>query len=413
VANQLIFIFNLCIFGGLSGPGIFGAQFYGRKDYEGVKSAARFKFYIVATAITVAFLIFGFFSEPLLGLYLTDDGVASVADTLGYAKQYLYIMMIGFIPFALSQMYCSTLKEAGHTVLPMAAGAAAVLVNLVFNWILIFGHFGFPQLGAVGAAIATVFSRFVELAIVLVAVYSRKQEYPYLIGLFRTLKIPMDLVKNIAVKGLPLLANEFLWSVGIASLTQCYSLRGMSVITAVNISETVTRLFSIVFMSLGNAIGIIVGQQLGANDKEGAIDSDRKLIAFGIATSLVMSGALALVARFVPELYNTEASIKALAVNLLYVGCCSMPLHAIAHCCYFTLRSGGKTIYTFLFDSGFVWAVNYTTAYCLIHFTDLPVQWVYFCVAMTDIIKCSIGLTLVGKKIWVNNIVAAPQKKKA
>ena len=412
IANQLVFIFNLCIFGGLSGAGIFGAQFYGSKDYEGVRNAMRFKFYVVAIALTIALSVFTIFAEPLLSLYLTDDGSASIDEALRYAKEYLSVMLIGFIPFALSQMYCSTLKESGETVLPMVAGAAAVLVNLCLNWVLIFGHFGFPSMGATGAAVATTISRFVELAIVLLAVRRKKEKYPYLQGVFRTLKIPVSLVKSIIIKGMPLLANEFLWSVGIASLTQCYSLRGLSIITAVNISETVSRLFSIIFMSLGNAIGIIVGQHLGANEKEKAVDSDRKLIVFGIFTSVIMALLLCSVARFIPELYNTEADVKALAVKLLYIAACAMPLHSIAHASYFTLRSGGKTLFTFLFDSVYVWTVNYTIAYALVHFTAMPVEWVYFCVAMSDIIKCVLGLILVKKGVWINNIIDTPNSRK-
>ncbi|MBQ2651822.1 MAG: MATE family efflux transporter, partial [Clostridia bacterium] len=279
IANQLIFVFNLCIFGGLSGAGIFGAQYYGSGNHDGVRQTFRFKLYIIAILSTVFLTAFLTKDADLLSLYLhQSEGGGDLALTLSEGQIYLRIMLLGLIPFALNNAYVGTLRETGETLLPMKAGITAVLVNLVFNWLLIFGHLGFPELGVAGAAIATVLSRYVELAIVMFWTHTHKEKNKFIVGAYRSLHIDKDIVYRIVRKGWPLLLNEVLWSIGMTTLTQCYSTRGLSAVAAVNITSTLSNLFRIVVMASGNSIAILVGQRLGAGRMDEARDVDNKLI---------------------------------------------------------------------------------------------------------------------------------------
>ena len=193
IAGLLIFIFNLCIFGAVSGAGIFGAQFYGAGDTEGLRQTFRFKVVMSAVITGAATLIFIFFGEFFISLFLTGEGEPEViARTAELAHDYLMTMLVGLFPFALVQCFASTLRETGRTVLPMAAGFAATLVNLVLNYILIFGNFGAPRLGVVGAAIATVTSRFVEVAIVAVGTWVTREKGPFIVGAFTKFYIPVE-----------------------------------------------------------------------------------------------------------------------------------------------------------------------------------------------------------------------------
>lgn len=211
IVNQLLFVYNLCLFGGVSGAGIFTAQYAGQKDHEGVRQTFRYKLWlvIILTIITVLLLISS--GEALIGMYLKGEGSAAALEaTSRYGMQYLWIMLIGLPPFMISQVYSSTLRECGETVPPMKAGVTAVLVNLVFNYLLIYGKFGFPELGVRGAAIATVISRYVEVAIVIVWTHTHTDRMPFAKGLYSTLKVPASLTKKILIKGTPLLLNETL-----------------------------------------------------------------------------------------------------------------------------------------------------------------------------------------------------------
>lgn len=406
IVNQLFFVYNLCLFGGVSGAGIFTAQYFGQKNEEGIRQTVRFKIWmvIVITALTVAlFLTSG---STLIELYLQGEGTAeSAASTLYYGEQYLWIMLIGLPPFMMVQVYASTLRECGQTVLPMKAGVVAVFVNLILNYILIYGKFGFPTLGVQGAALATIISRYVEAAIVLIHTHRHKTENPFVNGLYSSLKVPGALTGKILVKGSPLLFNETLWAAGMAMLAQCYSVRGLNVVAALNISNTINNVFNIVFIALGDSVAIIVGQLLGAGKMAEARDTDNKMIAFSVFCCTCVAAVMLLMAPFFPMLYNTNAEARELAKYFIMITAIFMPQNAFLHASYFTLRSGGKTIITFLFDSVFIWCISVTIAFTLSHFTTLPVIAIYTLVQIGDWIKCLIGFILVKKGVWLQNIV--------
>ena len=406
IVNQLLFVYNLGLVGGVSGAGIFTAQYFGQKNEEGVRQTVRFKVWMVSVITLLTVILFLTAGSSLIETYLQGEGTAeSVAATLAYGRQYLWIMLLGLPPFMMVQVYSSTLRECGQTILPMKAGVVAVFVNLVLNYILIYGKFGAPALGVQGAAIATITSRYVEAAIVLLHTHSHRTENPFVEGLYSTLKVPGALVQKILIKGTPLLLNETMWAAGMAMLTQCYSVRGLNVIAALNISNTINNVFNIVFIALGDSVAIIVGQLLGAGKMKEARDTDNKMIAFSVFSCTCMALVMLLLARFFPLLFKTNEEARLLATYFIMVAAIFMPQNAFLHASYFTLRSGGKTIVTFLFDSVFIWCVSVTIAFTLSRYTALPVVAVFTFVQAGDLIKCVIGFILVKKGVWLQNIV--------
>ena len=406
IVNQLLFVFNLCIFGGLAGAGILTAQYYGSGDHRGVADTFRAKLYI-AFAAAVAFLgIFSFGGETLIRQFIHEGSEnLDMAATLLHARDYLHIMLFQIPPFAFQMVYASTLRETGETVLPMKAGITAVLVNLVLNYILIFGKFGAPVLGVEGAAIATVVARYIECAIIVVWTHRHRERNPFLYTAYTTFRIPGALVKQIAIMGLPLLINELLWSSGMAILNQCYSMRGLEVVSATNISSTVSNLFFCAFLSMGNAISIIVGQILGAGELERAVDEDRKLIAFSVAPCSAEGLVMAFIAPLVPRIYNTSESVRSLASELIFVVALFMPFYAFTNSCYFTLRAGGQAVITFVFDSLYQWTLVVPLAFVLSRFTSLPIIPMYIAVQAMEFVKCFIGYYFLKKRKWVRDLV--------
>ena len=405
IVNQLIFVYNLCIFGGLSGAGIFTAQYFGQKDQEGIRNTFRFKIWMAVLITIFAIAIFIFGGSQLISLYLNDSSSGDLAATLTYGQLYLKIMLTGLPGFMLVQIYSSTLRECGETVIPMKAGIIAVFTNLIGNYLLIYGKFGFPQLGVAGAAIATSLSRYVEAFIVVGWTHYNKEKNPYIVGLYRTLIIPRSLIKSIIVKGMPLLLNETFWSMGMAALTQCYSVRGLHVVAAVNISNTIGNLFNVSFIAMGSAVAIIMGQMLGAGKLEEARDTNNKLIMFTILLCVGIALCMALFAPLFPKFYNTEEATRELATGFILLQALFMPQQGFLNAAYFTLRSGGKTIITFFFDSVFICMVSVPIAFVLSRFTTLPVLLIFALVQAGDWIKCIIGSILVKKGIWIQNII--------
>ena len=406
IVNQLIFVFNLAVFGALSGAGIFTAQFFGKNDPDGIRYTIRYKVIVTLLLFGVAIFIFNVFEEPLINMFLHEsDANADVALTLEFAKKYLKTILWGIFPFCVAQIFSSTLRETGETVAPMVAGFIAVLTNCLFNWVLIFGKLGFPQLGVQGAAIATNISRYVECAVIIVFVILKRKKFTYFKGVSRSFGIPKKVFKDITVKGMPLLFNEFFWSLGMSLLSVAYSLHGIDVVAGYSISSTVMNLANIAFISLGSSIGIIIGKQLGANEFEKAYDTDRKLITFSVVLSIGIGVIVFLIGDKIPLLYNVSDASKEYAAFFIKVCSLFIPVHAFANASYFTIRSGGKTLITFLMDSVFIMCVNVPIAFALFYAFHLSIWAIFPIVQAIDIIKVIIGMTLVKKKVWLNNIV--------
>lgn len=406
IVNQLLFVYYLCVFGGLAGAGIFTAQYFGQKDDEGIRHTFRYKFWMALILTVGAAAIFLTAGDSLIQMYLNGESEGgNLAAALVYGKEYLLVMLFGLPAFMLVQVYVSTLRECGETVVPMKAGIAAVFVNLVLNYILIYGKLGLPALGVVGAAMATVVSRYVEAAIVIIWTHRHTEQNSYIVGIYKTLKVPKHLAVKYFVKGAPLLINETLWSAGMAMLTQCYSIRGLNVIAGLNIANTINNVFNVVFIAMGDAVAIIIGQLLGAGKMEEARDTDNKIIAFSVTCCIGIAALMILVAPLFPRIYNTTDAVRAIAVQFIVAQAIFMPQAAFMHAAYFTLRSGGKTIVTFLFDSVFVWCASVPVAYCLSRFTALPVIAIFVMVQVADWMKCVIGFVLVKKGVWLQNIV--------
>lgn len=406
IVNQLMFVFNICMFGAVAGAGILGAQFYGKGDNDGVRNTLRFKLINCLSLTAVCAAVFVLFGSSLISTFLHEGETGEdLAQTLKFGEDYLKVMILGMVPFAITQSYSGTLRETGKTMVPMAAGIVAVCVNLVFNYILIFGKFGAPALGVVGAAIATTISRFVELTLVVGWVHKNHDKNPYIIGMYKHFSIPKSLSVHILRIGTPLLINEILWSIGMTITTQCYSLRGLEVIAAVNIANTLGNVFNVVFLSLGNATGIIVGQILGSGNLKRAREEDNKMIAFSVFCCLITGLLMFLAAPLFPQIYNTSEAVKSLATAFISVCALCMPVFGFVNAAYFTLRSGGKTFITFLFDSGFMWVFTIPIIFALSRFTTMPIVPIYLICQLTDLVKCVIGFILVKKGSWLQNIV--------
>lgn len=411
IANQLIFVFNLTVFGGLAGAGIFGAQFFGAGDNEGLRHTFRYKLWASVVIFAVALTVFLSGGDSLISLFLKGDGdPLEAAAMLEHGRAYLRIMLWGLLPFILSQVYGSTLRETGETMLPMKASIVAVLTNLCFNYVLIFGKLGFPKLGVEGAAIATVISRYVELVIIVVYTHRHTARFGFVVGLYRSMRVPRGLALTISQKGMPLLVNELMWSIGVSTLTQIFSTYELNVVAALNISNTITNLFNVVFISMGTAVAVMVGQALGSGDMSRAKEYSWKLIFFSVCTCIVIGTILVVVAPVISQIYNTTEYVRSLAVHFMRISALYMPIFAISHCTYFTIRSGGKTFITFVFDSVYTWVIIVPLAYLIAQYANFSIYTAYPVCYLPDVFKSVIGVYIIKKGKWAQNIVAKQQR---
>lgn len=301
IVNQLIFVYNLAIFGAVSAASIFGAQYFGKGNHKGHMYSFRFKLYATLLVTGGAILLFLTKGSALISLYLTDtvgNGATDVA--LKYGQEYLAIMMVGLIPFAVNQSYATNIKETGQTFIPMLASFVAVGTNALLDYLMIFGIGPFPKMGVQGAALATVIARYIEALIVIIWAHMHRAKNRYLEGAYTGFGIPFAELKAILVKGFPLMMNEVMWAAGMTTVTQCYSVRGLDVVAGLNIASTITNLFNIVYLQLGSCISIVVGQYLGAGKLKEAKDADDKMIVFSVFCCVIMAALMFVVGGFFP-----------------------------------------------------------------------------------------------------------------
>lgn len=407
IANQIIFVYFLLIFGATAGVGIFTAQYAGCNDTNGVRNTFRYKLVSNTLLSLLSILIINHFGETLISLFLQGEGSPEdAAESLEAGLDYLHVMLIGLIPTGLSFAYSGTLRDTGETKLPMTASVAAIFVNLAGNYILIYGHFGLPALGAVGAAAATVLSRFVELGILAFSTGLRSDTYPFIKKAFSTLRIPRDLALKFAVRSLPLIANETLWALSQTFMNQSYSYRSLDAVAALNIESTIWNLMGVSFLAMGEAVGIIVGQELGKGKIKEAKDDAAKLIAFTVLCGTVFGAVMVIIAPFFPLIYNTSESIKHMAAGFIMIYGILMPLYAFNHASYFTIRSGGNTLITFVFDSCFAWVISVPSAFLLSRYTSLNVTVLIASVQSLELIKCIIGFKMIRGGAWAKMLTA-------
>jgi len=406
ISNTVLTVHMLAVFGGLSGASIFGAQFFGKGDMDGMRHTFRFKLYFGFLCTGIAVVVYLLFGESFIASFLQgESNGGDLALTLRQGTGYLRIMLWGLLPFTLVQVYAGTLRESGETKAPMMAGICAILTNLFLNWVLIFGRMGAPALGVEGAAVATVISRYVELAVVLIHSHRHTDRYVFFSGAYRSGYVPRRLVGRIFRTGMPLLVNEILWSLGMTFINQFYSTRGLNAVAALNITGTAWNLFCVIMFAMGSAVSIMVGQRLGAGKMEEARDVDGKLIFLTEVIHVLIGLAMIVFAPLVPRLYNVSDEVRDLTRQLLIIAGLSLPLHSFAHVTYFTIRSGGRTVITFFFDAVYTWLVTVLLAFLLTRFTDLSIVQIYFCVQFIDVIKLIIGLFMLRSDFWARNVV--------
>ena len=406
MSGQLIFVFNLAIFGALSGPGIFGAQYFGNSDIEGVRKTFRIKIWAAVVCVIAGICAFLFFGDFFIGLYLKGESQdIDPALALNLARSYLNIMLIGFGPFALTQVYSSTLRENNESTMPMIAGICGVVADIFLNWVLIFGRFGLPAMGVKGAAIATVISRCIEFAVIVVWSHLKRKRFVFLQGIYKTLLVESKVTIPVLKKSVPILINEFLWSAGIITTNQLLSQRSFAVVPALGISASLCNLLNVVFVAMGSAVGIVIGQMLGAGETKGIRRKASSLMWFTAFLAIGLSAVLITVAPFFPKFYDVVDDVKYMATAFITMTAFFFPLQGFLNAQYFTIRSGGKTFITFLADSGFTWAISVFSVFMLIRFTNLNVYQVYAIYLALDLLKVVFGAIMIRTGIWITNLV--------
>lgn len=399
VANQIFFLVNLLLFGVTSGTAIFIAQYWGQKDIKRIQSVLGLSL-TMSTAGSLVFSLAGILIPyKVLGIYSTDPQVLLMGGP------YLQIVAFSYVLTAITNSYSTALRSTEHVKLPMLISLLALSLNTTLNYCLILGNFGFPALGVKGAAIATVISRVLEVGLLLFFTY--RQKLPAAANLSALLNYRILPIKKFFNTILPVIATEITWSFGIATYNVVYARIGTESVAAINIAATLDRIIFVVFIGLGNACAIMIGNRIGAGEREVAIDYGKKFIQIGAIGALVFGALMMLFANPLLSLYKVSSDTIQYTFKILTVMALSLPVRSLNLILLIgILRSGGDTRYAFVVDAGSVWCIGVPLALLSAFVFNLPVYWVYPIIMTEEVVKLILGLYRFFSNKWINTLTS-------
>ena len=407
ISNQVLLLPFFCFLGVTVGAGVLGSQYFGKKDYDNFKNILRIKILFVLIIYFLMHILLSFYGSDILTLYLKygNNEIQTNTDILAYANEYLKYLLWGQIPLALSFCYSTTLRETFHTLIPMGASLIALSINFILNYLLINGNLGFPALGIKGAAIGTIVARSCYLLMMILWIHMNKSKVTYICNLFDNISISFELIKKTIITSFPLMLNEILWLFAIFLQTICYSTKGFEVISALSINNSIVNLFDVINFSLGGTVSIITGKLLGANHiYKGKITAYR-IILLSVFIDILVSITFYFVSPLILRIYNLDINVYNLVSKLIFISVIFLPISGFLHLTYFTLRTGGNVIITFLFDSIFATFIVVPITFLLCNFTSYDVVKIAIWINIVHLIRAIIGYNLLRHFNWAKRLV--------
>lgn len=402
LANQVFFFYSVTIFGVATGSSIFIAQFWGKKD---VKNIGRVMGISLAIAIFlgVIFTLAALFIPESIMRIFSDD-----KEVIRLGVDYLRVVSLSYIITGISFIYAVASRSIGQAKMPMVASIASFVTNLVFNYLLIFGKFGFPQLGVKGAAYGTLIARSAEIALILYSIYLNKRNCNPLAHNIKSMTDwSGDFIKKYFKTAYPVILNEAFWSLGTVLYSLAYAKIGTEAAAAIQILNTVQNIFMVMMRGLANACTVMVGNKIGADEENEAIEYANSFMILSVVLGLLMGIALFFTTDAILLFFRNitpslrESSKKLLIVLAVFFFIKSFNGTLIVG----VLRGGGDTKFSMVLEMGAVWLVGVPLAFLGALVFSLPVYYVFVLVNMEEVIKAAIGIPRIVSKKWVTNVV--------
>lgn len=398
VATQIVFVFNMMMFGTVEGASVFFSQYFGTKDEEHMRKCYALKYVLSISFAIVGMVVLFTFGRDIASLFVSTEA------ELDIAVKYLNIVISSSIPFALTVTLSSTLRESHKTFTPMIITFIGIMLNLLFNYLFIYGIWPFPQLGGVGAAIGTFINRIVEMTLLVLIVLIKKEKFNK--NLFHSFKIEKDLLKKIIKKSIPLFLNETLWSLSQFTLVYFFSKSDPLATTVLPIVTTIFNLLFVVMLGVGQGVSILVANSVGESKFETAQKEAYYSLIITVIVNFVLGAVLFICSDLIVSLYSgVGLQAREIASYLIKFDGIYLLVSGINLTLFFLLRAGGKTEIVFLFDSCFCWLISIPFAIVLVNFTNMDFKTLYVLVYSIEIIKAIVGMILLLSKKWYKNLV--------
>jgi putative MATE family efflux protein len=398
LAGQIFFLLNLLLFGIGSGAAMFTAQLWGKRDVPDIRRVLCLALILGLAAASAFFILSKFFPRFILGIYSQDPAVIQVGS------DYLSIYAWSFFFFAVTFSFALILRSIGDVKVPVVISICALTLNAFLTYGFVFGKFGLPELGVPGAAVALVIARAVECMAIVSYTYISKS--PVAVTVRDFLRIDFTFIGKILIPVLPIIANEFLWSMGVTAYFVIYAHMGTDSLAAMNIVSTIDQLALVVLFGLTSATSVIVGNRIGAGEINDAYLYGGRSLGLGAFIGVVIGVLVILFSPFILSLYKVSPDVISLAYKtLIFVGCFIWLRAMNAINIVGILRAGGDTTYSLILDGVIIWVLGVPMAYFAAFILRLPVYYVYLFVMSEEIAKWAFGLPRFFSRKWIHNLV--------
>ena len=397
IANQIYFLFIMFVFSIATGAAVFTAQYWGKKDIKNIRSnlGIGITFALIFSAIFT--LVTFLFPNTLIRLFNNDPQVIELG------VQYIEIIAFSLIMTSISIVYATILRSTEQVKFPMVASLIGLITNTFLNYLLIFGKFGFPELGVRGAAIATVIARSVEFCIILGFTYLRK--YPIAAGLKNIFNYSKEMVRNYIKIWMPVMGQSVGWALGYSMYSVIYGHISTGALAAYNIACSIERISLMLFMGLASACAIMVGNRIGASEEHKARDYSKNFLFLSASFSIVIAVVLIIVRRYIVNFYNLSEQSNRYLYYLLLVMACIMLLR-VMNIIFQNgiLRAGGDTLFSMIIELGGIWVVGVPLAAVAAFIFKLPVYYVMAIAATEELVKMIAGFYRFLSNKWIHNL---------
>ncbi len=398
IANQYYFLFTLLILGIVGGCGVLIAQLWGKNDRDNIKKVLS-KSLIISLLISIIFALVGFMiPEKIMAIFNKDASVVAIGS------EYMRITVISYIFTGISFIFVSALRSVENTKLPMFASLLGLIVNGILNYALIFGNFGMPELKIEGAAIATLIARICECSMILFAVYFKDKVLNIKVSDIRGLS--KNLTKTLSTVTMPIVLNEACWGLGNVTYIAIYARIGTRATASMQICSTIMNLFMIIAYGLACAAVVIIGNEIGANREDIAIESSNKIAKLSIIISLVLGMILFILAKPIISFFNVSDEVKLASTYILYVFSMIMTVKVYNMVMIVgILRGGGDATYGSILQGTTLWCIGIPLAFIAAFVLHLPVYFVVACTAIEELVKVLFMIKRFKSFKWIKNMV--------
>ena len=395
-ANQVYFIFGVVLFGVFSGAAVHAVQYWGIRDVASLRKIIGID-YTVCLVLAIPAILFVYFSAPfLIGLFADEPEVVELGT------KYLHIACFSYIFAGLTFVISYNSRAIQDVKVPTIINAGAILTNVIFNYLLIYGKFGFPELGVEGAAIATLIARIAECVAMHLSVYLRR-EYPLKATIRELTSYSRELFINVMKTAIPVIVTEGLWAVSVSCIFAAYGKISAAAFAVSQVAMTVTDFFQTVYFGLGNASAVLLGEVLGQGKKKLTYQYSRNILKVTWVLNVVMTLLIILLRQPIADIYDFSPETTDMLMKALLVYAIAMTPKMLAYmmiCAIF--RPGGDTMFCMYVDVAFNIGVQVPLAYISVLALDLPLHWAMAVVAVADAIKIIICYYRYFSKKWMN-----------